>query len=61
MEQTEYKGKPGHERKTHQTHFMVNKKVDLKGKSNSVWVEVRPGRFKLVHKHGVHTKQPNTR
>lgn len=56
MDQTEYQGEVGHEKKLHKTHFQIKEKKELEGESKAVWVEYAPGRFKMVMKDELHTK-----
>lgn len=49
----EYTGEPGFEKSVHKTHFEVPKKKIKKSsfESGYNWVEIRPGRWRLVKSH----------
>ena len=44
---TGYEGKLGHEKKFHKTHFPGHERT-WKSEDDCVWVQVRPGRWKLL-------------
>lgn len=46
----EFEGPTHHEKRVHQNHFQVNKKLRKTKESNYKWVEVGPGKYKLVKK-----------
>lgn len=49
--QTEYKGEVGFEKKDHQTHFAAPGRKFRHTRDNGyVWVEYRPGRWRLLKK-----------
>lgn len=56
MAAEDYVGPVGHEKKFHKTHFSTIG-VKLKGNSPNTWVQIAPGRFKLVRKVEKHVSK----